>query len=358
MSYVQLMTTYNQKKIFNKLLSSKKTVIVAEMSSNHCQSLSKALKIVDEAKKAGADILKIQTFKPESLSLQKKGNNHSFKKVKKWKKFKNRYELFKKAYLPWEWHEKIFLRAKKNNLPIFSSPFDLEAVDFLEKIKCPAYKIASPEITDIPLIEKVAKKKKPIILSLGLAEKKDIELAVKTLKKFKCKKFILLKCLAHYPANPELLNLNSISLLKKIYNCEIGFSDHTVDSVSAITSVALGAKMIEKHFKLKNEKNSLDSFFSLDPLRFKKMVQDIRVAESAIGLKTFKIDKNTKQGLKGRKSIFIKKKIRKNEIINHNNLTIVRPFDGLHPQFYKKVIGKKAKKNLPYGKPLKLTDIN
>jgi N-acetylneuraminate synthase/pseudaminic acid synthase len=352
------MSIYNQKKILNKLLTSKKTIIVAEMSSNHCQSLNKALKIVDEAKKAGADMLKLQTFKPESLSLKQIGNNQSFKKVKKWKKYKNRYELFNKAFLPWEWHKKIFMRAKKNNLPIFSSPFDLEAVDFLQKLKCPAYKIASPEITDIPLIEKVAKTKKPIILSLGLAEKKDIDLAVKTLRKFKCKKFILLKCLAHYPAKPELLNLNSISLLKKRYNCEVGFSDHTIDSASAITSVVLGAKMIEKHFKLENEKKSLDSFFSLGTSEFKKMVKDIRIAEAAMGLKTFKIDKNTKLGLKGRKSIFVRKKIKKNQILNYNNLTIVRPFDGLHPKFYKKVIGKKAKKNLVYGKPLKLTDIN
>ncbi len=199
----------------NQLFLSKRTIVVAEMSSNHCQSLKKALKIVDEAKNAGADALKLQTFKPESLALKEVGNNKSFKKVNKWKKFKNRYELFNKAYLPWEWHKKIFQRAKKISLPIFSSPFDLKAVDFLKDLKCPAYKIASPEITDIPLIEKVAKTGKPIILSLGLAEKRDVDLAIKTLKKNKCKKFILLKCLAHYPADPKLLNLKAINLLKK-----------------------------------------------------------------------------------------------------------------------------------------------
>jgi len=342
----------------NQLFLSKRTIVVAEMSSNHCQSLKKALKIVDEAKIAGADALKLQTFKPESLALKEIGNNKSFKKVNKWKKFKNRYELFNKAYLPWEWHKKIFQRAKKISLPIFSSPFDLKAVDFLKELKCPAYKIASPEITDIPLIEKVAKTGKPIILSLGLAEKKDVDLAIKTLKKNKCKKFILLKCLAHYPADPKLLNLKAIKLLKKKYNCDIGFSDHTIDSASAVTAVSLGAKMIEKHFKLKNEKKSLDSFFSLDTNQFKDMVKNIRTAEKAIGNMTLKVDKKTKKALNGRKSIYVKKEILKGEILTKDNLAIVRPFSGLHPKYYGYILGKKARKKIPYGKPLKFSDIN
>lgn len=339
----------------NKLLLSKKTVIVAEMSANHCQSLKKALKIVDEAKIAGADALKIQTFKPESLSLKNIGNQKSFTKVEEWKKFKNRYNLFKKAYLPWEWHKKIFDKAKKINLPIFSSPFDLNAVDFLENLNCPIYKIASPEITDIPLIKKVAMTGKPVILSLGLAEKKDIDLAIKTLKENKCKKFILLKCLAHYPADPELLNLKSIELLKKKYKCDVGFSDHTKGSISAVTAVTLGAKIIEKHFKLKKENKSLDSFFSLDTTQFKEMVKNIRVAERSIGKMTFKIDKKTKKELAGRKSIYIKKTIFKGDKLKESNLAIVRPFNGLHPKYYNFILGKKVKKNLEYGTPLKLS---
>ena len=247
-----------------------KIIIIAEAGGNHNRSIKTAYKLIDIAKKAGADALKLQTFKPESLALKQIGNNNAFKKVVKWKNFKNRYELFEKAYLPWEWHKKIFQRAKKINLPIFSSPFDLDAVDFLEKLKCPAYKIASPEITDIPLIEKVAKTGKPIIISLGLAQEKDINLAVKTLKKNKCKKFILLKCLAHYPADPNLLNLKTIPLIKKKYKCDVGFSDHTIDSASAITAVSLGASMIEKHFKLKNEINLLIIFFQWIPQSLKK----------------------------------------------------------------------------------------
>ena len=305
----------------NKLLLSKKTVIVAEMSANHCQSLKKALKIVDQAKIAGADALKIQTFKPESLSLKNIGNQ----------------------------------KAKKINLPIFSSPFDLNAVDFLENLNCPIYKIASPEITDIPLIKKVAMTGKPVILSLGLAEKKDIDLAIKTLKENKCKKFILLKCLAHYPADPELLNLKSIELLKKKYKCDVGFSDHTKGSISAVTAVTLGAKIIEKHFKLKKENKSLDRFFSLDTTQFKEMVQNIRVAERSIGKMTFKIDKKTKKELAGRKSIYIKKTIFKGDKLKESNLAIVRPFNGLHPKYYNFILGKKVKKNLEYGTPLKLS---
>jgi len=341
-----------------QLLASNRTLIVAEMSSNHCQSIKKAIKLVDEAKKAGADALKLQTFKPESLALKQIGNNNAFKKVVKWKNFKNRYELFEKAYLPWEWHKKIFQRAKKINLPIFSSPFDLDAVDFLEKLKCPAYKIASPEITDIPLIEKVAKTGKPIIISLGLAQEKDINLAVKTLKKNKCKKFILLKCLAHYPADPNLLNLKTIPLIKKKYKCDVGFSDHTIDSASAITAVSLGASMIEKHFKLKNDNKSLDHFFSMDTAEFKKMVEDIRIAEKAMGKMTLKLDKQTKKNLSGRKSIYISKEITKGSIINKDNIKIVRPFDGLHPKYYNLVLGKKVNRKLKYGTPLKLTYLN
>jgi len=342
-----------------KIISdNKKCFIVAEMSANHCQSLKKALRIVQEAKKAGADAIKLQTFKPESLALKNKKDNKSFKRVKTWKKFKSRYDLFKKAYLPWEWHKKIFQEAKKINLPIFSSPFDLQAVDLLEKLNCPAYKIASPEITDSPLIKKVALTRKPIILSLGLAEKKDIDLAVKILKKNKCKNFILLKCLSHYPASPDLLNLKSIQMLKKKYNCEVGFSDHTLGSASSVAAVSLGAKMIEKHIKLKNEKKSLDAFFSLNPEDFKNMVDDIRTAEKAVGVPTFNIDAKTRLALKGRKSIFVCKNIKKGEKITSRNIRMVRPSTGLHPKYYHKILGKFARRKLNYGKPLKLRDLN
>tara|TARA_B100000579_G_scaffold425010_1_gene430183 strand:- start:289 stop:1341 length:1053 start_codon:yes stop_codon:yes gene_type:complete len=346
-------------KFGKKFIGGKKCFVVAEVSANHCQSLDKAFKLIEIAKKSGADAVKFQTYKPSSLALKVRENQFkSSVKNSPWKKFKDRYSLFEKAYFPWEWHKDIFNKAKKIGIDIFSSPFDLEAVDLLEKLKCPGYKIASSEITDISLLKKVARTKKPVIVSLGLAELKDINLSVKTLRKNGCKELVLLKCQAHYPAEPENLNLLSLKLLSKKFNCHVGFSDHTLGMGSSISAVALGGKLIEKHIKLENEKKSVDAFFSMGPKDFKKMVNEIRIAEKAVGVKTFKIDKKTKKALSGRRSLFASKDIKKGEIINKDNIKSVRPFTGLHPKYLEKVLGKKAKKSLPYGKPLKLGDFN
>ena len=343
-------------KIKNKVIGDKtKTFIVAEISANHTQSIKKAIKLIYAAKFSGADAVKIQTYKPDSLAIKtKKKDNKLFKNIKSWKKYNSRYDLFSKTYLPWEWHKKLFQVAKKINIPIFSSPFDADAVKLLEKLKCPAYKIASPEITDIDLISQVAKTKKPVIISLGLAEKKDILLAINTLKKYKNNKFCLLKCLSHYPANPKDLNLNSIKLLKKIFNCTIGFSDHTIGSISSISAVILGARLIEKHLKLKGEKKSLDAFFSMDQHQFKKMVNDIRIAENTLGSSTLKLDNKTKKLLGGRRSLFVCNNIKKGEAINLNNVKSVRSFNGLHTKFFKEIIGKRVNKNLKIGQPMSL----
>ncbi len=346
-------------KIKNKSVGSKsRTFIIAEISANHTQSFKKARKLIYAAKYANADAIKLQTFKPESLAIKGNQDGEVLKKTKQWKNFKNRYELFKKAYLPWEWHGKLFKLAKKLKIPIFSSPFDNEAVNLLQKLKCPAYKIASPEITDLNLIDKVAKTKKPVIISLGLAEKKDILLALNVLKKRNNIKFSLLKCLSHYPANPRDLNLKSIKLLEKTFKCPIGFSDHTLGSASSVTAVNFGAKIIEKHLKLKGEKKSLDAFFSMDQFQFKKMVEDIRIAETASGIATFKIDKKTRQLLKGRRSLYVSKNIKKGEKFSNKNIRSVRPFNGLHTKYLHKIIGKKAKKFLKTGQPLSLNYIS
>tara|TARA_A100001388_G_C28718081_1_gene474886 strand:- start:198 stop:1253 length:1056 start_codon:yes stop_codon:yes gene_type:complete len=334
------------------------TYIVAEISANHCQSLKKAIKLIEIAKNCGADAVKIQTFKPESLAikniLKKKRdlNNNS-----PWKKFNNRYELFKKAQLPYKWHKLLFQKAKKIGITLFSSPFDLEAVDLLEELNCPIYKIASPEITDIPLIAKVAKTKKPVIVSLGLAKIQDINLAVSTLKKHGCKNFILLKCQSHYPADPSKLNLKSIKILEKKYKCPIGFSDHTLGIGSSIAAVLLGARVIEKHIKYYKEKKSLDAFFSLEPNEFKQMVKEIRVAEKSVGKSSLKIDPKTLRAMNGRKSILVNKNINKGEILSEKNIKIVRPAYGLHPKYYNKILGKKVNKKLHIGQSLKLNYI-
>lgn len=346
-------------KIRNKSVGAKsKVFIVAEISANHTQSLQKAIKLIHAAKYANADAVKLQTYKPESLAIKENLDGKVLKKTRYWKKFKSRYDLFKKAYLPWEWHAKLFKVAKKIQIPIFSSPFDNDAVNLLQKLNCPAYKIASPEITDLNLIDKVAKTKKPVIISLGLAEKKDIVQAITILKKRKNRKFSLLKCLSHYPANPKDLNLKSIKLLEKTFKCPIGFSDHTLGSISSITAVNFGAKIIEKHLKLKGEKKSVDAFFSMDQFQFKKMVEDIRLAESASGIPTLQIDNKTRKLLKGRRSLYIIKDIKKGERFNNKNVKSVRPFDGLHTKYFYKIIGKKAKKSLKVGQPLSLRYIS
>ena len=337
----------------------KNTYIVAEISANHCQSLKKAIKLIEIAKDCGADAVKIQTFKPESLAIKDyHKKNLQLSKNSPWKKFNNRYELFKKAQLPYQWHKKLFQKAKKVGITLFSSPFDLNAVDFLESLNCPLYKIASPEITDIPLIKKVAKTKKPVIVSLGLAKNNDIKLAITTLKKNGCKKFILLKCQSHYPANPTKLNLKTIKLLEKKYKCPIGFSDHTLGIGSSIAAVLLGARVIEKHIKYYNEKKSLDAFFSLDPNQFKLMVDEIRVAEKSIGKNSLKIDPQTLKAMSGRKSIIVNKNLNKGDVLNENNIKIVRPAYGLHPKYYYKVLGKKVTKKHYIGQSLKLKYIN
>jgi pseudaminic acid synthase len=330
-----------------------KAFIVAEISANHDQKLDKALRLVREAKKAGANAIKLQTFKPESLTIKTDGQDLKPSKTP-WSKYKSRYELFKKASLPWEWHKKIYNEAKKNKLEIFSSPFDLDAVKFLKKINSVAYKIASPEITDTNLINSAAKTKKPIIISIGAAKINDIKKVVKIVKLNKNSKLILLKCIAEYPADPKDLNLKTIPYMRKKFKCLIGFSDHTLGMGASIAATSLGACVIEKHLKLENDNTSIDSFFSITPSQFKKMVKEIRNAENSIGKVSFSLGKNQKIILESRRSLYASKNIKKGEKFTNSNVKSVRPGNGLHPEFLKKIIKKKSAKNILKGSPLKL----
>ncbi|MDA7713981.1 pseudaminic acid synthase [Candidatus Pelagibacter sp.] len=332
-----------------------KCFIVAEMSGNHNGNFNKACEIVRLAKKAGADAIKLQTYKPSTITLNSKKKDFIIKNKSPWKKKKTFWKLYEEAQTPWEWHPKLFKLAKKIGIEIFSSPFDETAVDFLEKINCSAYKIASPEINHIPLIEKIAQTKKPIIISTGLCSKKDINLALQTIKKYKNNKIIILKCTSSYPANPEELNLVTIKDIKKRYNVLSGFSDHTKDDTAALTSVAIGAKVLEKHFKTKNY-NSVDDFFSMDNNDFKTMIKKIRFLEKSLG----KIDYNPSKSAKlnhyiGRRSIYVCKPIKKNEVVTKYNIKIVRPNFGLHPKYYYDIIGKKVNKNLLTGARFKIS---
>ena len=344
-------------KVGKIIISKKKTFIVAEMSANHNGSFSRALKIIKAAKRAGADAIKLQTFKPETITLN--SNKKDFimshlPKKNKWSKYKTFYKIYEKATTPWSWHEKLFREAKKINLEIFSSPFDESAVDFLQKLKCPAYKIASPEITHIPLLEKVAKTKKTIIISTGVATQKDIELAIKTIKKFKNNKIVLLKCNTAYPSPLEEGNLLNISYLSKKYRVLTGYSDHTTTNISSITAVALGATMIEKHFNLNDNKKTLDSFFSTSEKNFKKLVNDIRIVEKIKGQENYVLSKSSIKNIKGRRSIYVSSNIKKGEKITTENIRVVRPGNSLHPKFYHKIIGKKLTRNLFIGDKIKL----
>jgi len=333
-------------KIGKKIIGeNKKSFIIAEMSGNHNASINKAMKIILAAKKCGADAIKLQTYTANTITIKSNKKDFLIPASSPWRKKKNLWNLYNYAHTPWSWHPKLFNYAKKIGIEIFSSPFDEIAVDFLESLKCKAYKIASSEINHIPLIEKVAKTQKPVFLSTGLASYQDIDLAIKTLKKKNAHKIILLLCKSNYPAQIKEYNLKLIKIFKKKYNIVIGLSDHTLGNSLAISSLTLGAKVFEKHFKLNNEKSSVDSFFSQNENEFKKYVSDIKQVEFALNLSK----KNNLSGFKNMRSIYVSKTIRKNEKITINNVKVSRPGLSLHPKFYNKIIGLKVNKNLRLG---------
>lgn len=332
----------------------KKTFIVAELSGNHNQSLGRAKKLIKYAKLAGADAVKLQTYTADTITLKSDKKDFRIKKNSPWKKYKNFWNLYTAASTPWIWHKELFKTAKRYNIEIFSSPFDESAVDFLESLNCPAYKIASPEINHIPLIEKVAKTKKPVIISTGLANLEDIKLALKALKKNGSNKIAILQCVSSYPAPLAEQNLKVISDIKKRFKVLSGLSDHTIGNTSALTSVAMGGSIVEKHFTIGEKIKTVDSFFSSDVEAFKDMVKKIREVEISIGKIQYNISKASKKHLKGRRSIYVSKLINRGEKLSKKNIKIVRPNLGLHPKFFNKILGKISKQRLKQGAPLKI----
>lgn len=328
-------------------------LIIAEISANHNNNFNTIKKLINSAKKNGADLIKIQTYTADTLTIKSNRKDFRIKKKNPWSKNKNLWNLYKKAETSQDLTLKTFRYARSIGMDIFSSPFNLSAVDFLEKINCPAYKIASPEINHIPLIKRVAETKKPIILSLGLASEHDIHLALKTIKKAGNKKVIMLQCVSTYPAPIDQQNIRAISEIKKKFKVLAGLSDHTLGNVASTTAVALGAKVIEKHFNLSKNK-SVDSFFSSTENEFKKMVKNIRLTESSLGNGKIKISESSKENYNSRRSIYISKKIMKNDIFTKENIKIVRPNYGLHPKYYNYVLNKVSKKTLKIGDRLKL----
>tara|TARA_B110000977_G_C11078098_1_gene491894 strand:+ start:1427 stop:2482 length:1056 start_codon:yes stop_codon:yes gene_type:complete len=331
----------------------KKPYIIAEISANHNQNFKNAIKLIKFAKISGADAIKLQTFKPEKITLN--SDNKDFiisDKKSPWYK-KKLYNLFEEAYTPWSWHEKLFKYAKSIGLDYFSTPFHEDAVDFLESLKVPYYKISSFENNHLPLIDKVSKLKKPVLVSTGMASKKDLLEIIKIFKKNNNKKLILLKCVSCYPAKSEDFNLNILKKYQEEFNCLTGLSDHSLDSTAANVSVSLGARVFEKHISLKNVQ-SLDSSFSTDENNFNIYVKSIQDAYKSMGKTIYGAVNSEKASLQERRSIYIVKNVKKNELITNENISVIRPSYGLSPKMKNKVLNKKFKKDLKIGQRLKI----
>ena len=336
-----------------KIGANQKPFIIAELSANHAQSITRAYKIIETAYKAGASAVKLQTYKPELITINAKHKSLQITGKNNLWKNQSLYELYSKGATPWEWHKKLFKKIKKFGMIGFSSPFDESAVDFLEKLHVPLYKIASFELTHIPLLKKIAKTKKPVIISVGMGKLDEIVQALKVLKANGTKKIIILKCSSKYPSENAILNLRTIKDLKKRFKCEVGFSDHSIGITGSIVAVSQGATVIEKHLTLKKNDKGLDSAFSSDPEEFKKLVESCNDAWLSLGKIKYGPTAEEFDAIKNRRSIYVFKEIRKNEIFSMENIKIVRPAHGLEPKFFEKILNKKAKFNLKRGTPLK-----
>jgi|APSaa5957512535_1039671.scaffolds.fasta_scaffold03970_6 pseudaminic acid synthase len=317
--------------------------IIAEMSANHGQDINKAIEIIYAAKESGADAVKLQTYTADTLTLNHKSADFYIYKGP-WKG-RYMYDLYKSAYTPWEWHAELQDVAKKNGISLFSSPFDSTAVDFLNDLDIPAYKIASPEIIDLPLIRKVAQTNKPIIMSTGSATLGQINEAIECAKNEGAKDIILLKCTSEYPALPEDINLKTIEDMRNRFNCIVGLSDHTMGIGVPVASIAFGAKVIEKHFVIDRNDNTADSFFSATPEEFKLLVESIRMAEKSIGSVNYpQIEQPTKRCL------IVISDIKKGGSISKFNIKSLRPGGGIEPKYYNQIINNhKATKNIKKG---------
>lgn len=333
------------------------TYIVAELSANHNGSLENALEGVRAAKAAGADAIKIQTYTADTITIDCDNEYFQINHGSIWDGT-TLHKLYQEAGTPFEWHEQIFKTAEEIGITCFSSPFDETAVDLLERLGCPAYKIASPEILDINLIRKVAKTGKPVIISSGIASLKDIELAVSTCREVNNNQIIVLKCTAEYPAPVEKANLATISHISKAFDVLSGLSDHTLGITVPVLSVAMGASLIEKHFIVDRSIGGPDSSFSLDFDQFKEMVKAVREAEKAIGKVFYKEDipDTAERGMVGR-SLFVVEDVKEGEKFTDSNVRSIRPGYGLHPKFFPDVIGKQATMNLKRGIPLRPSHI-
>ena len=330
-----------------------KILIIAELSANHHGSKQIAIDSIRAAKRSGADAIKLQTYMADTITLNCRADDFKIKQGTLWD---GRYlhDLYQEAYTPWEWHEELFHVAKEEGLLCFSTPFDKTAVDFLESLGNPIYKIASFEITDIPLIESAASNMKPMVISTGIATLEDIELAVKTCRSVGNNDITLLKCTSSYPAPIEEANLCMMKDLAERFQVKSGLSDHTLGSISPIVAVSLGACMIEKHFIIDRKIGGPDAPFSMDEKEFTQMVKDVRMAEAAIGRVSYELTEKMNAGREFCRSLYVAEDMKAGDIITEKNVRSVRPGYGLHPKYLPEILGKRVNRDLEKGDRMKL----
>ncbi len=336
-------------------MKSNKPFFIAEISANHCGSLKIAKKLIDDAKKYGADAVKLQTYTPDSMTLNLNKKNFLINKGL-WKG-KKLWDLYNLAQTPYKWHKTLFSYARKKKIECFSTPFDESAVDFLEKLNCPYYKVSSFEMTDLPLVKKIAKTKKKMIISTGMANIDEIKKTYDVAKKNGAKEIILLYCVSNYPSKLTDFNLNNIKIMKKKFKCKIGLSDHSKNNLIAKLAVTVGAEVFEKHIALKNFNKSPDYDFSIKGKEISKYREDLNLSYQLLGKNFFFRTKSELKNKKFRRSIYVVKNIKKGEKFNKNNLKKIRPGYGLDPIYYESILKKRSYKNFFKGNPLNFTDL-
>lgn len=324
--------------------------VIAEMSGNHNGNINRALRIVEQAKLAGADAVKLQTYRADTITIDHDGPEFTVKGGL-WDG-RRLYELYEEAHTPWEWHAAIFEKARALGIAVFSSPFDSSAVDFLESLDAPAYKIASPEIVDLPLIRHVARTRKPMIVSTGMASEVEIKDALEAARSQGARDIVLLHCTAAYPTPPEEANLVTIEDLAARFKVTVGLSDHTMGTMVATLAVALGAQVIEKHFTLARSDGGVDSAFSMEPAELVQLVHDVNVAHVARGEPAYRPTRSESTALKNRRSLYVVAPIVKGETFTLMNLRSIRPANGLPPKVLDRVLGRTAARDVAFGEPL------
>lgn len=328
-------------------------LIVAEMSGNHNQSLERALEIVEAAAKTGAHTLKLQTYTADTMTLDLREGEFFISDPNSLWKGTSLYELYQKAHTPWEWHGPIFERCRELGMICFSTPFDETAVDFLETLGTPCYKVASFENTDISLIRKIAATGKPMIISTGMATVAELDEAVRTARESGCQDIILLKCTSTYPASPDNSNLLTIPHMRELFGVQVGLSDHTLGIGTAVAAVALGATIIEKHFTLSRSDGGVDAAFSLEPKEMRELVVETERAWRAMGRIHYGATEEEKKSLLFRRSLYVAEDMKAGEVFTKNNLRTLRPGNGLSPKYFEVILGKRVKSDTPKGTPVR-----